>query len=178
MLTLEVVVSGRTLISPCAISAAHNPDAPSPKPISADFQAIWDTGAAGSVISQRVIDRCALQPSGVMQVKGVHGPATERNKYLVNITLNNGTVRFVAFEITHGDLDGFDVLIGMDVIGLGDFSVTNANGFTMFSYRAPSQTHVDYVAKHTADTQRENMLNHGGKKNRKYKHKSFGKNKH
>jgi len=33
----------------------------------------------------------------------------------------------------------------MDIIGMGDFSVTNCNGSTKFSYRTPSIEHIDYV---------------------------------
>lgn len=35
--------------------------------------------------------------------------------------------------------------LGMDVITQGDFSITNKDNKTMFSFRYPSILHVDYV---------------------------------
>lgn len=43
-----------------------------------------------------------------------------------------------------GDQD-IDVLIGMNIISLGDLSVTNYEGKTVFSFRVPSQGCTDYV---------------------------------
>ena len=40
---------------------------------------------------------------------------------------------------------GTDVLIGMDVINNGDFAVSNHGGVTKFSFRLPSQGHIDFV---------------------------------
>jgi hypothetical protein len=39
---------------------------------------------------------------------------------------------------------GIDVLIGMDIISLGDFAISNFDGKTQFSFRIPSQRHVEY----------------------------------
>ena len=39
---------------------------------------------------------------------------------------------------------GIDVLIGMDIISMGDFAVSNFDGKTQFSFRIPSQEHVEY----------------------------------
>ncbi len=38
-----------------------------------------------------------------------------------------------------------EALIGMDVITLGDFSITNHNGSTCMSFRVPSGHEIDYV---------------------------------
>ena len=43
------------------------------------------------------------------------------------------------------DKDEFGVLIGMDVIGFGDFAITNVNGITKVSFRIPSIAEIDYV---------------------------------
>ena len=39
---------------------------------------------------------------------------------------------------------GIDVLIGMDIISLGDFAISNYESKTQFSFRIPSQEHVEY----------------------------------
>jgi gag-polyprotein putative aspartyl protease len=108
------------------------------------FDAIWDTGATISVISQAVIDSCGLVATGMAQVHGVHG-AKPTETYLVNIELPDKVV-FTALRVTKGEIRDADILIGMDIINQGDFSVTNCQGHSQFSYRTPSMEHIDYVA--------------------------------
>ena len=38
-----------------------------------------------------------------------------------------------------------DVLIGMDIINLGDFAVSNVEGSTCFTFRMPSLEEFDFV---------------------------------
>lgn len=64
--------------------------------------------------------------------------------YLVNIALPN-KVAFQNLEVTHLQLAGADLLIGMDIISRGDFAVTNVGGITTFSYRFPSIQTIDYA---------------------------------
>ena len=77
------------------------------------------------------------------QVKGAYGAATDRNVYLVNIGLPNG-VMIPNIPAVWGEMAGLDVLIGMDIITLGDFAVTNQNNVTTFSFRIPSLHTIDY----------------------------------
>ncbi len=73
---------------------------------------------------------------------------------------------------------GADVLIGMDIITQGDVAITNLGGNTVFSFRIPSQKQVDFVQEHAEESRREQFSHGGSKKNRKKRHKAFGKNKH
>jgi hypothetical protein len=41
-----------------------------------------------------------------------------------------------------------DLLLEMDVITLGDFSVTNYDNKTLYSFRTPSVCHVDFVKQY------------------------------
>jgi len=44
------------------------------------------------------------------------------------------------------ELNGpFEVLIGMDIISLGDFALTNKDGKSVFTFRIPSITRIDFV---------------------------------
>jgi hypothetical protein len=42
-------------------------------------------------------------------------------------------------------IGNFDVLIGMDIITLGDFAVTNPEDKTKLSYQMPSTHDIDFV---------------------------------
>lgn len=140
-----------------------------------EFDAIWDTGATNCVITQSVIDRCGLIPTGQAKVRGVHGQEQTRDTYLVNLILPN-SVGVQSVRVTKGDMDFVDLLIGMDVIGTGDFAVTNLDGITKFSYRYPSQVHIDFVEE-TRATNRAQQFHHGSSTNQRRKRPKPAQNK-
>ena len=43
------------------------------------------------------------------------------------------------------NIQGADVLIGMDVINCGDFAISNLDGKTSFSFRMPSLERIDFA---------------------------------
>lgn len=131
----------RDLRTPCALSEAFVPHA-TPLPAPRNYVSLWDTGATNSVINQRVVDDLGLKPIGVTQVHGVGG-AMITETYMVSIELPN-SIRLPAIKVTKGDLGTLDVLIGMDIITLGDFSVTNKDSNTIFSFRMPAFAETDY----------------------------------
>lgn len=112
-------------------------------PASEELAAVWDTGATSSVISQRVVDACGLKPISRAKVRGVSG-VFETSVFLVGIYLPNG-VAFGEVPVTLGECGDADVLVGMDIISLGDFAVTNLGGHTTFTFRIPSQSDIDFT---------------------------------
>ena len=109
------------------------------------FQAIWDTGATGSVITAGVVQKLQLKPIGKITVNTAGG-AHIQNQYLVDIILPNDVgIRNV--KVTEATLAGCDVLIGMDIITLGDLSITNHDDHTIMSFRIPSCHVIDYVTE-------------------------------
>jgi predicted aspartyl protease len=115
-------------------------------PSSKKYRAIYDTGATHSSISPQVVSDLGLPSVGATQV-GVGGGSVTTTSHLVNIGLPNRvmfpTMRVAALALHHG----MDVLIGMDIIGAGDFAVTHQQGKTMFSFRCPSYEEIDFVAQ-------------------------------
>ena len=107
-------------------------------------QALWDTGATASAIQSSLVASLGLTPINVTTVIGVHGPQV-CNVYLIDLHLPNGDV-ISNVQVTEAqDTDGWDVLVGMDVITLGDFSITTFERKTIFSFRIPSGGHIDYA---------------------------------
>lgn len=102
----------------------------------------WDTGAQGTLISAAVAKELNLKPSGRMNVHGVNS-TIESNTYLVNLYLPSHIV-IPYVQVTEGNI-GCDVLVGMDIITLGDFTITNFNYKTTFSFRYPSKQEIDFV---------------------------------
>jgi hypothetical protein len=108
---------------------------------------IWDTGATNSVITKSTAEALGLIPISMATVRGVHGPK-EVNVYFANITLNNKKITINAQVTECDELSGDNsvgVLIGMNVITKGDFSITNLDGNTTMSFRVPSIQKIDYV---------------------------------
>jgi hypothetical protein len=98
------------------------------------------------VITQNVVDKCGLKPTGIQKVRGVHGEGLTQ-AFLVNIEIPPNT-GFSAIAVTLGDLGtDIDLLIGMDIINRGDFAVTNKDGKTVFSFRYPSMERIDFAAQ-------------------------------
>ena len=128
------------------------------------YTAIWDTGATNSVITKKVVDDLALKPINVVKTNHAGGTSMA-NVYLVNIDLPMGVmagqVRVTEAQLT--DNDGISeseqsrVLIGMDIIGTGDFAVTNFDNKTMMSFRIPSVEAIDFVP-----TARDHNVMEGG----------------
>lgn len=112
------------------------------------FLAVWDTGATSSVISKNIVVAAGLKATGITLVHGVHGPG-QADTYLVNIQVLPSDVRVRNVTVTVGDLPaGTDALIGMDIITLGDFAITNKDGRTVMSFRFPSLAEIDFVKEH------------------------------
>ncbi len=125
------------------VSEAYEPASLESKPSVISVNAIWDTGATGSVINQEVISVLGLQPIDKQKIYTANGERIA-GVYLVNIHLSNGVI-FSGLRVTDGDILGSSILIGMDIIGRGDFAVTNHQGKTCMSFQVPSSRRIDFV---------------------------------
>lgn len=108
------------------------------------YEAIWDTGATNTVISEDLAKELNLTSVGMTKVSTAGG-VREANKYVLGLKLPN-KLSIENVMVTAGILGkNTDFLIGMDIITLGDFSITNVNGKTTFSFRYPSCERINYV---------------------------------
>ena len=70
--------------------------------------------------------------------------AQEVDVFLASIFLpNNVGIKDVL--VTLGDLGKNDVLLGMDIISNGDFSITNYGGKTRWTFRIPPVSDINFV---------------------------------
>lgn len=141
---------------------------------SAEVEALWDTGATSSAASPALVAKLGLQPIGRATVCAA-GNKYESDVYFIDVLLPNKVVVHDV-RVTRADtIEGFDLLIGMDIILLGDTAITNAGGQTVFSFRYPPATHhVDYVQQvNQANTQvqQHDFRNRIGKLKRRKHHR-------
>ena len=127
------------------IDTARVPDDLLPEPPTVrTYSAIWDTGATNTNITTRVVRECGLRPTGVVESVGVHGRKFV-NTYLIDVYLPNLVVARGVQANEAESLPGpDDVLIGMDILNLGDFAVSNYRGKTTFTFRTPSLEEIDF----------------------------------
>lgn len=110
------------------------------------IKAIWDTGATHSVITENVFKALSLSAIDQAVVNGVNSrkvvPIT-----MVHIGLPN-KILVKSHRVTVCDISGGDMLIGMDIIAKGDFSVCTGDGKTLFSFAIPPfENKIDLVDK-------------------------------
>lgn len=103
---------------------------------------VWDTGATNTIISSAVIDALGLKPVRQTQIEGVGG-CMNSSVYKINIYVD-GCLEFTGIEALSGDIGDYDVIIGMDIITLGDFVITNKDDQTWFAFRYPSSEHIEF----------------------------------
>ena len=140
---------GRTnvLFTDVKISEAFDPQTvpAQSRPSELECKAIWDTGATSSCITAELAQQVGLKPIGKTPVTNTSGTEI-KDAYLVNIRLPNNVILTHLKVVECVALSGvFKFLIGMDIIGAGDFAVTHADGKTTLSYRIPSVKTIDYV---------------------------------
>lgn len=122
--THEYGITQKELVTPCKVINTFDPK----RAISTE--AVWDTGAMGTVITSAAARKLNLRPVGKARVLGikVKGDADKNiasivDVYLVNIVLPEN-VAVAAISVAEAEFSSqADLLIGMDVIGLGDFCV-------------------------------------------------------
>lgn len=108
------------------------------------YTALWDTGSTMTVISSELAKELCLDPAGEIEAETASGKY-KTNKYILSISLPNH-LNIENIMVSSGKLmPGIDLLIGMDIIGLGDFAITNKDNKTMFSFRFPSVNNIDFV---------------------------------
>ncbi len=131
------------LMTPCGVGAAQLSSEPFSVTGFVQYNALWDTGATASVISTEVVRQLGLAP--ISQCKTYHAQGESIvNVYLVDLILPN-KLRVKDVKVTEGRLNGFGLLIGMDIINLGDFALTHKNSQTVFSFQIPSTHEYDFV---------------------------------
>lgn len=137
----------KELMTECLVVQPHRPEKTTAQQLktlkSIKCACLWDTGASSSCISKRVASELELAQTGMARTYTAAGPADTKT-YVVNIHLPNH-VQIPMVMVSEAELNGFDVLIGMDIITLGDFSITNVGQNTVFSFRIPSSETIDYV---------------------------------
>lgn len=104
-------------------------------------KALWDTGATFSFVSPKVSKQLNLNTYSKEKINCANGQS-ETNTYIVDIELPCNvyipTICVGEFVAT----DECDVIIGMDIISLGDFAISGNGNERTVSFRLPPNTEI------------------------------------
>ena len=122
-----------------------------------NIMALWDTGATGSAITPTLAKSMNLVPFKRTKVIGVNNISIV-DVAKISIGLPN-TVMVEEVNVMICNLNqGFDMILGMDIILLGDFSISNANGKTLFSFAIPPFENKTDLYEKAAEVNKRNNL--------------------
>lgn len=127
------------IITECSVRPVNSSD------MGMDVKALWDTGADRSMISRDLARTLGLVPHRYINSHTTNG-VVRCPTYQISIMLPNGA-GLPKLSVVEGDFDDHDIIVGMDLITLHDFSLThNKEGELIFSIVFPPlNTAVDYM---------------------------------
>lgn len=148
--TLHYDLTAQEIITPVEVSSPYGPGLEERLPRTRGvFDGVWDTGATCSVVSSRIVDELMLEPIDRTFVETASG-AYDASVYLVAVYLPGGVAIPAVRVIDSPSIGAADVLIGMDIIGSGDFAITSLAGRTCVSFEAPSTRRIDFAEDRSA----------------------------
>jgi len=99
-------------------------------------RALWDTGAMLSAVTPEIEKKLNLVSTNRIKVNGI-GNYSIADVVMVSIRLPNLVELKNARILVLNLVKDVDMLIGMDIIRLGDFSISNGAGETLFTFAMP-----------------------------------------
>ncbi len=105
--------------------------------------ALWDTGAEISVISERMVKELGLSAIGEGELGGIGGDS-KVSVYEIHLGLPSGEL-IQNLLVMSDKLPDHDILIGMDVISQCDMAITHPNQQTKFTFERPSKRDIDFT---------------------------------
>jgi predicted aspartyl protease len=121
----------RALLSDIEIISLDDPG------IHGTYKGVWDTGAEMTMITPRVFSALKLIQIDTMTICGVNGSKNDTAPVaLVKLILPN-RIRVSPIRVAVSEIQGIDMLIGIDVIQLGDFSLSTLDRKTVFTFAVP-----------------------------------------
>ena len=91
------------------------------------------------MISRRIAQELQLHSTGEVEISGVHGVQKSKT-YIVDLLFTNGFAIPGVRVSEADDGGGFDVLIGMDVIGKGRLVVDGLGDGCYIAFAFPAET--------------------------------------
>jgi len=121
----------REITTPVSIFSSHT----SAEGKCVETYAVWDTGATHSVLSPKIVQDLDLFPIDTCIVRGINHDQIS-DIVIASICITSDLL-LTGKRFSVNNIPGADVLLGMDIITMGDFIINNAEGQTLFSFVIP-----------------------------------------
>ena len=135
-------ISGQLLMSDVQIRPAYDPKSQQLPPPFTTCVAVWNTASTITAITRTLAQHCGLDATPLTGTPDIA-------RHVINLKLPNNVelIALSVVSIANLPIEGkrAQMLIGMDVIGGGDFAISNYGGGTMFTFRSPSQGSIDFL---------------------------------
>jgi len=103
--------------------------------------ALWDTGATISVITPKLAKELCFIPAGTMAINSIAG-IIDVEFILASIQLPGRVIRKNIKMAVCDFSQNINIILGMDIITLGDFELLHGNNSTVFSFTSPPSTKI------------------------------------
>ncbi|MBD5275138.1 MAG: hypothetical protein HDS37_03430 [Bacteroides sp.] len=108
--------------------------------------ALWDTGAATSVMTRDLAERLGFRFSVEVLSRGVTGNEMSKFGYAyVSLVSNGGILETRTGIVDRLPRDDYSFIIGMDIIGKGNFAISSDGLTTTLSFTVPGTSTVDFT---------------------------------
>lgn len=111
----------------------------------ANVRVEWDCGATYSSISKELVETLGLKPSGIEMTTSTTNSELSDVYDIILILHDEIGIPMKVGTAANIHSTGIDMLIGMNVIALGDFSISTFKNETCFSFRYPSRCLIDFT---------------------------------
>ena len=93
---------------------------------------MWDTGSQYTFLSSRIVEALQLKPVGKAGISGISGNS-DADVYNIHVVLPSGDA-VINVEAPGSGYSDYDVIIGMDIIMLGEFHFDRIDDHSVFSF--------------------------------------------
>jgi predicted aspartyl protease len=104
--------------------------------LSLSTDALWDTGASISAITPDIMDKLKAVPVSKRTITGIHSTQVVDVVY-ITVDLPNSVIKKNIEAAVCNIPSNVGMILGMDIILLGDFALSSGNSQTLFSFAAP-----------------------------------------
>jgi len=118
----------REIVTPLSLSL------PGERGVYVEFRALWDTGAVVSCISLSAAERLGMKKQDDARIAGADNNPFSAPVFCVCIRMDSYIIPYHTVVGLPMDGLGHDVIVGMDIISRGDFSIINSRGGTVMSF--------------------------------------------
>ena len=134
MIAITFPIKNNSIYTPCSVISKETF-------MTRNCIAMWDTGATGSAISINLVNQLKLKEKGTTTRATANGDIICKT-YKINICIDK--MHIENLHVHALDMPNFDILIGMDIIRQGNFSISGTPFNKVFSFCVPSVGIIDY----------------------------------